>query len=127
MTSPAGVTVGAFLHGRVDALGLTLKLVAGAGGLDRLITSPYAQKTGLALAGFEEYLRPGRILIYGESEVRFLESLPPDHRRQTIRRTFSRDIPCLLITGGFDPPAEMIREADAASVPVLQTATPTPT
>ncbi|MBI3263137.1 MAG: HPr(Ser) kinase/phosphatase, partial [Acidobacteria bacterium] len=47
--------------------------------------------------------------------------------RQTIRRTFSRDIPCLLITGGFDPPAEMIREADAASVPVLQTATPTPT
>lgn len=124
---PAGVTVGAFLRGRVDALGLRLKLVAGSEGLDRLITSPYAQKTGLALAGFEEYLRPGRILIYGESEVRFLESLPSDHRRQTLRRTFSRDIPCLLITGGFDPPAEMLGEADAAGVPVLQTAASTPT
>ncbi|MBI4476890.1 MAG: hypothetical protein HY654_06925, partial [Acidobacteria bacterium] len=63
--SPAGVTVGAFLQGRLEALGLSLKLVAGASGVDRLITSPYAQKTGLALAGFEEYLRPGRILIYG--------------------------------------------------------------
>lgn len=122
-----GVTVGAFLRGRIDALGLGLELVAGAAGLDRLITSPYAQKTGLALAGFEEYLRPGRILIYGESEMRFLESLTCDDRRQTIRRTFSRDIPCLLITGGFIPPPEMIPEADAAGVPVLRTATSTPT
>ena len=39
------------------------------------ITNPYIQKTGLALAGFHEYLQAGRVLIYGESEVRFLEGL----------------------------------------------------
>ena len=44
-------------------------------GLDRLITSPHIQKTGLALAGFHEYLKPGRVLIFGESEIRYLESL----------------------------------------------------
>ncbi len=44
-------------------------------GLDRRITSPHIQKTGLALAGFDAYLSAGRILILGESEIRFLESL----------------------------------------------------
>ena len=44
-------------------------------GLDRVITSPHIQKTGLALAGFHEYLKPGRVLIFGESEIRYLESL----------------------------------------------------
>jgi len=66
------VAVGTLLQGRPEPSGLPLDLVAGAGGLDRRITSPYVQKTGLALAGFDEYLRPGRVLIFGESEIRFL-------------------------------------------------------
>ena len=60
---------------RPEAFGLTLELLAGAAGIDRLITSPHVQKTGLALAGFHEYLKPGRVLIFGESEIRYLESL----------------------------------------------------
>ena len=70
-----GVSVGALLRSRPEALGLPLELLAGAAGLDRLITSPHIQKTGLALAGFHEYLKPGRVLIFGESEIRYLESL----------------------------------------------------
>ncbi len=70
-----GVTVGALLRSRPEAFGLTLELLAGADGLDRVITSPHIQKTGLALAGFHEYLKPGRVLIFGESEIRYLESL----------------------------------------------------
>ena len=50
------------LDSRPDALGLSIELLAGAAGLDRRITSPYIQKTGLALAGFHEYLKPGRVL-----------------------------------------------------------------
>ena len=57
--------------------GLPLELLSGAGGLERVITSPHIQKTGLALAGFDEYLQPGRVLVFGESEVRYLESLEP--------------------------------------------------
>ena len=49
------------------------RTAGGRRGLDRRITNPYIQKTGLALAGFHEYLQAGRVLIYGESEVRFLE------------------------------------------------------
>ena len=75
MSLPPGVTVGALLGSRPEAFGLPLELLAGADGLDRVITSPHIQKTGLALAGFHEYLKPGRVLIFGESEIRYLESL----------------------------------------------------
>jgi HPr kinase/phosphorylase len=70
MASIPQVHVGALLRGRAEALGLSLDLLAGAEGLGRSITSPHVQKTGLALAGFHEYLKPGRVLIFGESEIR---------------------------------------------------------
>src|SRR5512141_959934 len=124
--STPGATVGALLRSRPDAAGLPLELVAGAEGLDRLITSPYIQKTGLALAGFDEYLRPGRILIFGESEIRYLESLEPGPRTAALARALGRDIPCVLLTGGFDPPPQLAVEAERVGVPLLATPLATP-
>lgn len=127
MSQSTGVTVGALLRGRPDTAGLTLDLLAGAGGLDRAITSPYVQKTGLALAGFHEYLRPGRVLIFGESEIRYLESLEAEARIRALHLALGHDFPCVLITGGFAPPAELLHEAELAGVPLLQTPVVTPT
>jgi len=126
-SSNPGVTVRVFLRSRPETAGLPLELIAGAEGLDRVITSPYIQKTGLALAGFDEYLRPGRILIFGESEIRYLESLAPSPRTDALAHALARDIPCILITGGFDPPPELPLEAERAGVPLLVTTLPTPT
>jgi len=122
-----GVTVRGLLDSRSDALGLSVELLAGAAGLDRVITNPHPQKTGLALAGFQEYLRPGRVLIFGESEIRYLESLDSTARTSTLRRALALDFPCILITGGFPPPPEMTAEAERAGVPVLKTPVVTPT
>ena len=116
-----------FLRSGPEAAGLPLELVAGAKGLDRVITGPYIQKTGLALAGFDEYLRPGRILIFGESEIRYLESLAPSPREAALARALARDIPCILMTGGFAPPPELPLAAECAGVPLLATSLPTPT
>jgi hypothetical protein len=62
-------------------------------GLERRITLPYIQKTGLAVAGFDEYLRSGRVLVFGESEIRF----PRTHvaaraRLRRCGRLFTRDL-----------------------------------
>ena len=127
MSLPPGVTVGGLLSSRPEAFGLPLELLAGATGLDRVITSPHIQKTGLALAGFHEYLRPGRVLIFGESEIRYLESLEPAGRITSLRLALTLDFPCVLITGGFPPPAELLIEAERARVPLLKTAVVTPT
>jgi HPr kinase/phosphorylase len=127
MSPSPGVAVGALLHGRSEQVGLPLELLAGARGLDRRISSPHVQKTGLALAGFDEYLRPGRVLIFGESEIRFLESLGGEDRVRALHLALRHDFPCVLITGGFPPPPELLLEAEQAGVPLLQTQTATPT
>src|SRR5690349_808954 len=116
------VTVGALLGSRPEAFGLPVEVLAGADGLGRRITSPHIQKTGLALAGFHEYLKAGRVLIFGESEIRYLESLDPPGRTRSLRLALTLDFPCVLITGGFTPPVEVVLEAERARVPLLKTA-----
>ena len=108
--------------------GLDLELLAGAGGLDRRITNPHPQKTGLALSGFDAYLREGRVLVFGESEVRFLEALDPGRARP--RRCAS------VFCHAHPVPARDRRlrcrrrkcsiEADRAHVPLLRTRAATP-
>ena len=121
------MTVRDLLGSRSDALDLSIELLAGERGLDRLITNPHPQKTGLALAGFQEYLRPGRVLVFGESEIRYLENLDSTTRADRMRQALALDFPCILITGGFAPPPEMAFEAEQAGVPLLKTPVVTPT
>jgi HPr kinase/phosphorylase len=126
MSHVPGITVGALLRSRPEAFGLTLQLLAGGAGSERLITSPHVQKTGLALAGFHEYLKRGRVLIFGESEIRYLESLAEPARARSINLALTLDFPCILITGGLPPPAALLAEAERTHCPVLQTAITTP-
>jgi HPr kinase/phosphorylase len=122
-----GVTVGVLLRSRTETFGLPLELLAGVDGLERVITSPHIQKTGLALAGFHEYLKTGRVLILGESEIRYLESLAGPARSSALRLALTVDVPCVVITGGFEPPTELRVEADRAGVALLKTPIVTPT
>ncbi|MBM3776863.1 MAG: HPr(Ser) kinase/phosphatase [Acidimicrobiia bacterium] len=101
-------------------------LLAGRAGLSRRIRNPHVQKTGLALAGFDEYLKPGRVLVLGESEVRYLQSLPPSSRTGALDRALGHDIPCILVTGDLAPPRELLDAADAHAVPLLCTPMTTP-
>src|SRR6185436_17118189 len=123
---PRAVTVATVLRDVAESQALDLELLAGAAGVERRITIPHTQKTGLALSGFDAYLRPGRVLVFGTSEVRYLETLTADERRVALRRVFSHELPCLLVTGGASPPPETIAEADRAGVPLLRSQTPTP-
>jgi HPr kinase/phosphorylase len=121
-----GVPVAILLRDLAESRGIDLELLAGAAGVDRRITNPHPQKTGLALSGFDKYLREGRVLVLGESEVRFLESLTPVERTAVIRQVFSHALPCLVVTAGFQPPPEVLTEADRAKLPVMKTRAATP-
>jgi len=125
MTSPA-VTVADLLNGRAEAFGLSIELLGGEQGTARIIASPHIQKTGLALAGFHEYLQPARMLVFGESEVRYIESLDHGSRLHVINAVFTHDIPCVMITGGWEPAPELLAASSNYGVPLLRTATATP-
>jgi HPr kinase/phosphorylase len=119
-TTPA-VTVAVLVGARAESLGLRTEVLAGAAGLSRPITSPHIQKTGLALAGYDEYLHAGRVLVFGQSEVRFLERQAPADRAAIARRVLARGLPCVIATGSTPPPAEVCEACDEAGVALLLT------
>lgn len=123
---PPNVTVGWLFDLRSEAFNLALELVAGRGGLERRILNPYVLKTGLALVGFHSYLQPGRILVFGASEVGYLEQLSPDGRRAALQRTLRREVPCALVTDGLHVHREFVEEAERVEIPLLRTHLPTP-
>jgi HPr kinase/phosphorylase len=127
MPLPLEVAVGVLLQPRDEAPEFVVEVLAGRQGLGRSVRSPHVQKTGLALAGFHEYVRPGRILVFGESEVRFLESRSLEERLTLTRRLLEHDIPCILSTAGLRPVQELVDACDAAGVPLLLTPTSTGT
>jgi HPr kinase/phosphorylase len=121
-----GVAVATVLRDLADSRALDLELLAGGEGLDRRITIPHTQKTGLALSGFDAYLRGGRVLVFGESEVRYLDTLPPAERAAVMQRVFRRDLPCIVVTDGHTPAPEVVVEAERARVPLFRTRAATP-
>jgi HPr kinase/phosphorylase len=124
--APRSVTVAAILKDLAGSRELDIEVLAGSAGTDRQITIPHPQKTGLALSGFDAYLKGGRVLVFGGSEVHYLETLEPGERAAALRRVFGHSLPCVLVTGGAVPPAETLVEADRAGVPLLRTRMATP-
>ena len=100
---------------------LNLQLVAGNEGLNKQINFPKIQKPGLALTGFTDYVRPGRVQILGESELAFLKQLDAGRREEVIRQLCSKDISCFIITRGQTPPEEIVRESKAHQIPLMLT------
>jgi HPr kinase/phosphorylase len=123
----SSVPVASLLGARGAGADLDFDLLAGASGLERRISLPYIQKTGLALAGFDEYLRPGRVLVFGESEVRYLEQMDGPGRVAALERLLSHDFPCVVLTLGLEPHPDLVVQAERAGVPLLRTGASTPT
>ena len=112
------VTVESFYTRHADAL--QLKLVAGAGGLKRLIREPTVNRPGLALAGFKKYFANRRVQVLGNAECHFLKSLPTEEREARYRQLFSHTVPCLVFCRNFQPDKGLLRFAEQHNIPVFQ-------
>lgn len=101
---------------------LELRLVAGAQGTGRRqITDARVHKLGLALAGFPHYVRPGRVQIIGQSEIWYLSKFDSAEQFATITSLPLKDIACIVLTKGIEPPPELVAAAQANDLPILQT------
>ncbi|MDD3523246.1 MAG: HPr(Ser) kinase/phosphatase [Candidatus Cloacimonetes bacterium] len=83
---------------------LALSLVTEPETLSKKINSPHVNRPGLALAGYLEVFAAERIQVFGETEVRFLQSLKEEDLVVRIRDMFKTDIPCIIITKGLTMP-----------------------
>jgi HPr kinase/phosphorylase len=114
------ITVSDFISHAPPAL--ELEVLCGASGAgERLIKLARIQKLGLALAGFTNYIHPGRLQIVGQSEIWFLGQLEPERRGEAIRNLGLENIACVLITKALEPPAEFLLEAERSRLPLLRT------
>jgi HPr kinase/phosphorylase len=104
---------------------LALKMVVGERGVNRSITAPRVQKLGLAMSGYLDHVRSGRIQILGETEISFLSTMPAGERDRILRSLCERDVACLVVTKGLPVPEELVRHGEAAGTPVLSSALPT--
>lgn len=100
---------------------LGLSVVSGSEGLDNVVNRPRIQKPGLALAGFLEYIHPGRIQILGKSEITFINERGPAERVRIVSQLCRQGVSCFIITSGLNPPPELEEETDKYNVPLLRT------
>lgn len=102
-----------------DSMGL--ELLAGTEGVDNIIDRSRIQKPGLALAGFIEYIHPGRIQILGKSEMTFLSERAPAERSRIFSQICRQGVSCFVVTAGQEAPAELLEASDRQAIPILRT------
>jgi HPr kinase/phosphorylase len=101
---------------------LGLELRAGAGGLSNRIEVWRIQKFGLALTGFTQQIRHGRLQVVGSTEVEYCEGMGSDQRRQIFGDACRYPVTAFVLTKGLEAPPELLEEADAHDIPVLASA-----
>jgi len=104
-----------------DAASLGLVLLSGADGIANVVDRPRIQKPGLALAGFLEYIHPGRIQVLGKSETSFLTERAPAERSRIVSQLCRQGVSCFVLTAGLEPPEELLDETERQGVPLLRT------
>ncbi|MDD3235072.1 MAG: HPr(Ser) kinase/phosphatase [Candidatus Cloacimonetes bacterium] len=83
---------------------LALSLITEPETLNKKLSSPHVNRPGLALSGFLEVFSSDRIQVFGETEVRYLQSLHEDDLIAKIRAVFKTDIPCIIVSKGLTLP-----------------------
>jgi HPr kinase/phosphorylase len=106
-----------------EAATLKLRLVAGRAGLSRTIRLARVQRPGLALTGYTDYIRYGRVQIVGGSEVGYLRTLKPRARAAILAKLARCRVSCFVVTKGLAPPPELLRACEARGIPLLLTPT----
>jgi len=100
---------------------LAMKLVAGAGGLKRIIREPTVNRPGLALTGFTKYFAMKRVQVFGNAEYYYLRSLSREGRAARYRSILDYAIPCVVISRDLVPDKQFLQAAEAADIPVFTT------
>jgi HPr kinase/phosphorylase len=100
---------------------LELSLRAGRGGLQNRVQQARVQRPGLALTGYTDYIRYGRVQILGSSELGYLAKLAARERRGVLAKLCRSRISCFVITKGLEPPRELLAAAEARGIPLFAT------
>jgi HPr kinase/phosphorylase len=101
---------------------LQLTLLGGSKGLRRSISVSEINRPGLALSGYVDYFPAERVQIMGLGEHTYLSTFTAARRRDALKQvlSYSKKLPCIVLTRGIKPHREVIDVANALQVPLLR-------
>ena len=95
----------------------------GETGFDNHIKNKNLHRPGLALAGYVELFTYDRVQIIGNTEIRYLDSLPPPQRKAAFTTLLEFKIPCIILTNCHENKIDedVLRSATSKGIPVFGT------
>ncbi len=112
-----GITIREFYDNNRERL--VVELLAGEEGMSRLLTSANIHRPSLALAGILDLYTFDRIQVLGNTELLYLAKLSGEERRSALDTIFQFDLPCVVVSGGKEPPQHLVKLAETNGVPLF--------
>ncbi len=104
---------------------LQLSLLSKRNRFDKKIMEKELHRPGLALAGYTDLFTFDRVQVCGNTEATYLKKLTASQREKALRKVFTFEIPCFIVTSEYDLAAEFVALADEYQISVFQTPFPT--
>ena len=91
-------------------------------GYDNTIRDKSIHRPGLALAGYVALFTYDRVQVFGNTEIRYLNSMPLEERIKAFNTLFKFAIPCIFVTNDNPIDQELVQLAADHNVPMFRTA-----
>ena len=98
---------------------LKLTLATSENGFSRRITKSDIHRPGLALAGFVELFTYDRLQVLGNTEIKYLASLPEKELKKSIDRFIEFEIPCIIVAANNKIPRHLLFAAKRRNICVF--------
>ena len=100
---------------------LSLEIVAGESGLEKIIGERSVNRPALALVGHFKFFANKRIQLFGAGETAYFKDLSPVEQERVLRVIAEHDIPCIIISRRTNPPDIMKNIAEEFQIPLIRT------
>ncbi len=118
-TRPESVSVREFFDSFRDML--QMELLAGADGLDNVISEKSINRPALAVTGYFKEFANRRLQLFGAGEMAYLADQPDSLREKLLDDVFAKKVPAVVVSRGLQVDALLKRLADKHHVPIIRT------
>ncbi len=113
------ITVREFFETYKDEL--KLEILAGEGGLDKVILEPVVNRPSLAITGYFENFGSHRIQLFGAGEIGYMRDLPANRQSAIFTKICEKQIPCCVISRSIEPIPSMKAICDRKNIVLFST------
>lgn len=105
----------------------SLKVLAGAQQLQKVITQSRSHRPGLEFVGHFDFFPTERVQVLGRKEITYLHKLSHEERRLRIGNLVQYHPPCFIVTAGPEGLTYLTEHCKEENIPLLITKEPTST